>query len=211
VREVALGDTLTYSLVRWVTVLFFAMAGVAAYRLFHHAGIEQQAMVLFVYLAAVMVAIAFLMDYPRMRRQPRISQQAAELERRHLLVVTSFVADRAFCVHESADEEGPHYFLELEDGTILHLSGGYLYEYEPAASAPRHFPCTHFTVRRHAETGQVVDLLCGGIVIEPEIEAPPFSRRDRARGLVPADGAILSDIGFDELREQRSVLRFRLH
>jgi len=193
-----------------MTGIFFAVAAVGAGYLLRHAPPAEWAVAAFLYLAAVMVAIAFLLDSPRLPRQPRITQQASELERKNLLVGASFVADRAFCVHESADEDGPHYFLELEDGAVLHLSGAYLYEYEPSAGAPRHFPCTHFTVRRHAETGQVVDLICGGIVIEPEIEAPPFSRHDFARGRVPDDGAILRDIRFEELREQRSVVRFRL-
>lgn len=200
-----------YSLLRWTTGILFAAAAVALFHHFRHAGVGELALVVFVYLAAVMVAIAFLLDYPPLPRQPRVGERAAQLAKHNLLIGTPFVADRAFCVHESAEEEGPHYFLELEEGGILHLCGGYLYDYEPASGVPRHFPCTHFTVRRHAQTGQVVDLLCGGIVIEPEIEAPPFSRRDAERGMVPADGAILHDISFDELREQRSVLRFRLH
>jgi hypothetical protein len=202
---------LRHSLLLWLTGIFFAAAAVAVFHHYRHAGLAELALVGFVYVGALMVAIAFLLDHPRLPRQPRISQQAAELERRNLLVVTAFVAERAFCVHESADEEGPHYFLALDDGGILHLSGAYLYEYEPTAGAPRHFPCTHFTVRRHAETGEVVDLICGGIVIEPEIEAPPFSRNDIALGKVPGDGAVLREISFDELREQRSVLRFRHH
>jgi len=166
--------------------------------------------VIFFYLAAVMAAIAFLLDYPRMPPQPRISEETAELEQRNLLVGTPYIADRAFRVHEAADDDGPHYFLELEGGGVLHLCGAYLYQYEPAKGVPRYFPCTRFTVRRHAEGGQVVDLLCGGFVIEPEIEAPPFHARDFARGLVPDDGEVLQEPGFEELLQRCSIRRTRL-
>jgi len=75
--------------------------------------------------------------------------------------------------------------------------------FRPIDGAQRHFPCTQFTVRRHAELGYVVDILCGGLVIEPEVEAPPYTARDFANRVVPADGAILQNLNFDQLRQQR--------
>src|SRR5262245_25020318 len=50
-----------------------------------------------------------------------------ELEQKGLLVSTSYRARRAFQVEEYEDE-GSHYFIELEDAAVLHLCGQYLYE-----------------------------------------------------------------------------------
>jgi hypothetical protein len=188
----------------------FALA-YGVFRLFHHSGIGVLAVMVLLYLCVLMIAIAFLLDYPRLPRQPRWNEKAEELERRNLLVSSTFIADRAFRVHEFEEEQGPHYFLELEGGTILHLCGTYLYEYEPGEGSPRHFPCTSFTVRRHAEIGNVVDILCGGLVIEPEVEAPSYAERDFLRGEVPSDGEILHNITFDQLLQQRLSTRFRIH
>lgn len=193
-----------------MTGLAFAAAAFAVFRLFRHAGPGVVATVIFLYLSSLVVTIAFLLDYPRLPRHPKINEAAGQLQKRNLLVSTSFSADRAFRVHEF-EEKGPHYFLELEDGTVLHLSGEYLNDYEPNNGFPRHFPCTRFTVRRHAELGHVVDILCGGLVIEPELEAPPYTARDYACGFVPRDGEILSKLTFEQLCQQRVGVRYRLH
>ena len=186
----------------------FASAALALLRLFYHAGLGIIAVVAFVYLSALMLTIANLLDYPRLPRQPRINKTAEELEKRNLLVCTYYRIERAFRVAE-LNGEGPHYFLALENGGILHLSGSYLYNYEPGDGPMRYFPCTHFTVRRHAQLGHAVDILCDGLVIEPEAEAPSYSPHDFARGFVPEDGEILRHITFDQLLEQRTRVRQR--
>lgn len=191
------------SLLRFIIHVGFAAAAIAAFVFFRHAGIGVLAVVIFTYLSALIVLMAFMLNYPRLPRQAKMSGLADELEAQKLLVSTSFCADRAFRVGESG-EAGPHYFLELEDGGILHLSGNYLYDYEPIDGHPRHFPCTEFTVRRHAETGYVVDLICRGLIIEPEIEAPPYTARDLAKHGIPEDGKILRGICFDQLRHERA-------
>jgi hypothetical protein len=187
----------------------FASAALALLKLFYHAGLGIIAVVAFVYLSALMLTIANLLDYPRLPRQPRTSEIAEELERRNLLVYTHYQIERAFRVAE-LNGEGPHYFLELENGGILHLSGPYLCQYEPGAGPMRFFPCTHFTVRRHAQLGHVVDILCDGLVIEPEAEAPSYLPQDFACGFVPDDGEILRHITFDQLLEQRTRIRQRV-
>src|SRR5262249_8078638 len=63
------------------------------------------------------------------------SDYIQELERKDLLVPTSYRARRAFQVEEFEDE-GSHYFIELEDGRVLSLSGHYLYKYEPIDDDP---------------------------------------------------------------------------
>jgi hypothetical protein len=190
-------------LVRLVIQAAFAATAVAALIVFRHAGFGVLAIVILTYLSVLVLVIAIMLNYPRLPRQAMVNDFADELEARNLLVFSSFRADRAFRVDEF-EEEGPHYFLELEDGRILHLSGKYLYHYEPIEGCPRHFPCTEFTLRSHAEADYVVDLICGGVVIEPEVEAPPYSAEDFAEHRVPEDRAILRDISFDQLLLERT-------
>ena len=130
-----------------------------------------------------------------------------DLEERGLLVSTDYRATRAFQVDE-VEDEGPHYFVELEDGRILYLNGQYLFEYEETdddleLTQPRRFPCTEFTVRRHRDAGFVLDLLCGGRVLEPEVVAPPFSNLDYREGRIPEDGEIIISRTYEEIKAER--------
>jgi hypothetical protein len=195
----------TASQLRRIAGLVFALIAVALLRVYAHAGLGMIALVALVYLSALMVTIAILLDYPRLPSQPPISEVAAELERQNLLIATRFCAERAFRVAELR-QEGPHYFVELEDGGILHLSGPYLHDYEPGRNPVRYFPCSRFIVRRHAQLGHPVDILCEGVVIEPEVEAPAFTPQDFARGHVPADGEILRHVSFDQLLQERTAI-----
>lgn len=134
-------------------------------------------------------------------------EQVAELEGMGLLQTATFRVRRAFGIEEFEDE-GLHYFLELEDGRVLFLSGQYLYDYEPIDDDPelnrtRTFPCTDFIVRRHHHGRYVVDIACQGAALEPEVVAPPFGKKDWRDGRVPEDGAILADVTYDELKRQR--------
>jgi hypothetical protein len=189
-------------LVRLLIQLGFIAGAIAAFITFRHAGVAVLLVVIFTYISVLVLVLAVMLNYPRLPRKAMVNEFADELEAEDLLVSTCFRADRAFRVAESA-EEGPHYFLELDDGSILHLCGNYLYDYEPNDGNVRHFPCTEFTVRRHAEVGYVVDILCDGLVIEPEVEAPPYSAEDFEQHRAPEDGAILRNISFDQLRSQR--------
>lgn len=131
-----------------------------------------------------------------------------ELEQNGLLVPTGYRAKRAFQVEEFEDE-GSQYFIELEDGDVLFLCGQYLYEYEPIDDDPelnqqRRFPCSEFTVRRHRQKGFVVDILCGGAVIEPEILAPHFSEADFQNDRAPEDGEIISNLSYDQIKFERA-------
>lgn len=91
-----------------------------------------------------------------------------------------YKARRAFQVEEYADE-GSHYFLELEDGRVMHCSGQLFYDYEPNPECDsgvqlRRFPCTEFTVRRHSESKHFLGLICEATVLEPDLVLPPFLR-----------------------------------
>jgi len=127
------------------------------------------------------------------------------LEAQGLVEPTDFRATRSFGVEEFEDE-GLHYYLELTDGTVLFLSGQYLYDYEPdpKSNRPRSFPCTEFTVRRHKRDGYVVAIECRGEVLEPEVMAPPFNTMDWEHQ-VPSDGEILTDAPYETLKQHRAA------
>jgi hypothetical protein len=190
-------------LVRLILFVAFGATAVAAIVTFRHAGIGVLALVVLIYLSVLVLVLAILLNYPRLPHQAMVNDFADELEALNLLSCTTFKVDRAFRVG-AFEDRGPHYFLELETGGILHLCGTYLYDYEPSDESLRHFPCTQFTVRRHAEEGYVLDLTCGGIIIEPEVEAPPYSAHEFEANIVPRDGDILRDISFDHLRFERT-------
>lgn len=130
-----------------------------------------------------------------------------KLEEEGLLASQDFEARRVFEIREFEDE-GMHYMLELSDGSVLYLNGQYLYEYEPLDddpefNQPRKFPCTSFTVRRHVEEGYVVDIICGGEVLEPECVAPYFEPDDFEEGRIPDDGDVITDRSYEELKAER--------
>lgn len=130
-----------------------------------------------------------------------------KLEEEGLLAAQDFEVRRAFEIREFEDE-GMHYMLELTDGSVLYLNGQYLYEYElieddPEFNQPRRFPCTSFTIRRHAEDGYVVDIICRGEVLEPECVAPYFEAEDFKAGLIPEDGDVITDRTYEEIKAER--------
>ncbi len=130
-------------------------------------------------------------------------EQILELEQKGLLVKDDYKARRAFGVDEFEDE-GSHYFIELEDGRVLYLNGQYLYDYEPVGiKQPRTFPCTEFTLLRHKDERWVVDLQCRGSALEPESVAPSFSKSDFKAGLIPSDGEIIRERTYDQIKSER--------
>ena len=160
-------------------------------------------------LLALCIIALYLFNRPEDRFSEFRSAEAVlqELERRDLLVSANFRAARAFEVQEF-DDEGLHYFIELEDDSVLHLSGQYLYHYapiddDPEVNQPRLFPCTDFTVRRHREDGYVVDIVCRGRVLVPEVTAQAFTSRDFRKGRVPEDGEILRGRSYEVIKAER--------
>lgn len=141
-------------------------------------------------------------------RRQTAEEHIRTLEQLDLLDSTAFRARRAFGVDEFEDE-GLHYFLELEDRTVLFLSGQYLYDYEPisddpAVNQPRSFPCTDFTVRRHKKEGYVVELVCRGSVLEPEAIVSPFGEKVWQTDGIPQDGRVITTATYEELKREHS-------
>jgi hypothetical protein len=126
------------------------------------------------------------------------------LEAAGLLTTTSFVARRAFAVEEFEDE-GLHYFMELVDGSVLYLTGQYLYDYEQDEEEPRRprrFPCTEFVVRRHRDQGFVVDIQCSGVPLEPDVVAAPFGPEVFEADHLPEDGQVIRTVSYDALKQR---------
>ena len=136
----------------------------------------------------------------------RAPESTEQLEQEGLLSSTEFHATRAFQVEEFHDE-GSNYFLELQDGSVLFLSGHYLCEHEPLEFddrivQQREFPCTEFVVRRR-DDGSVADIQCRGRVLEPEVVTPPFPEEDFRNKALPKDGDIVSSSTYDEVKAAR--------
>ena len=92
----------------------------------------------------------------------------------------------AIAVDEQEDE-GLSYYLLLDDGRTLFLSGQYLYE--PADNG---FPWESFELVRVASGSWVLRVVPLGPPLVPSWTRGPFSAREYKAGLVPVDGAIES-------------------
>lgn len=136
------------------------------------------------------------------RTEEEIQAERTQWEESGLLAHQSFRAIRTFQLEEFEDE-GSQYFLELADHSVLYLSGQFLYEYEPADERPRRFPCTEFTIRRHKDDGYIVDLLCSGQVLEPEVTAPPLDVDELEKYGAISDGHVIPGKTYDEVKAER--------
>jgi hypothetical protein len=134
---------------------------------------------------------------------PDAAETIRRLDAQGLLDTREFLATRAFGVDEFEDE-GLHYYVELDDKRVLFLSGQYLYEYEPdpKSDRPRAFPCTEFTIRRHKREGYVVSMDCRGQALEPDVITHPFRTMDW-EDEIPRDGDVIEEASYEQLKEAR--------
>ena len=138
----------------------------------------------------------------------RASEPPERPEQEGLLVSTAYEATRCFQVEES-DEEGPQYFIELRDGSVLYMNGRYLDAFGPRKTLkvidrPRKFPCTDFVVRRDRYDRSVLDIQCRGSVLEPEIVMPAFEESDMQGGRMLQDGDIITSRTYEEMKALRA-------
>lgn len=164
---------------------------------------------MFASLAAALVLFNDKTHRLRFRRRS-LKEIIAELEVSGALERRSFQAKRAFAVEEYEDE-GLHYYIELADGRVLYLEGQYLYDYaaiddDPELNQPRSFPCTEFEILRHKDEGYVLDIVCGGSVLEPEVTTAAFTMEEVRRALLE-DGQVIADRSYDSLKQERRPLR----
>jgi|ERR1043166_874607 hypothetical protein len=161
-------------------------------------------------LAAVLIGIGLVtLVLFNLGRRYKTGPTLEELEAGGLVVSTEYKAKRAFEVEEFEDE-GLHYFIELADGSVLYLNGQYLYEYQPGPDGSpvdpaASFPNTDFTVRRHRTEGYVLDILCRGSLLKPELVARPFAEK-QCEGL-PEDGQIIRDCSYNQIKAECSNQR----
>ena len=88
---------------------------------------------------------------------------------------------------EEAEDEGPGYYLLLDDGRTLFLSGQYLY-----GPAENGFPWKSFEVVRAAHGGWTLRVAALGASVTPSWTRRPFYDDEYESGGVPEDGAIES-------------------
>lgn len=150
----------------------------------------------------VAALVLFHGKWAHRRTEEEIFADRLRLEQSGMLISESYKALRAFQMEEFEDE-GSHYFLELEDHSVLYLSGQFLYEYEPLKKKSRRFPCAQFTIRRHKDDGFIVDLLCSGEILEPEMIAPPLKVDELEKYGSIADGQIIQAKSYDEIKAER--------
>jgi hypothetical protein len=86
---------------------------------------------------------------------------------------------------EEEEDEGPSYYLLLDDGRTLFMSGQYLYE--PAENG---FPWESFEVVQVASGKWVLRIVPLGPAIVPSRTRGPFSGAELSSRTMPADGAI---------------------
>ena len=127
---------------------------------------------------------------------------APDYEKLGLLVNEEFSVRRAFEVEEYEDE-GLHFFLELEDGRVLFLCGQYLYDYQEVSddaelNQKATFPCQKFVVRRHKTERWIHSIICYGPYLKPEATLPHYSKAYQKAFRLPSDGEIF-DVPYDEL------------
>jgi hypothetical protein len=159
--------------------------------------------ILTVFFGSIIAALVFFHGkFTSRRSEEEILADRLQLEQSGMLISEPHRALRAFQLEEFEDE-GSHYFLELEDHSVLYLSGQFLYEYEPMNKRPRRFPCAQFTIRRHKDDGRIVDLLCSGEVLEPELTVPALVGDEFEKYGSIADGQIISGKSYEEVKAER--------
>jgi len=125
-----------------------------------------------------------------------------ELEAMGLAEVEEYKTLRSFEVEEIEDE-GFHFFLELEGGDVLFLCGQYLYEIaedEGQKEKPT-FPCAHFRIKRHKIERWVYEVEPLSPHIPPEEKLPHYSEVYIQKHGFPEDGAIYTQ-PYEELKAE---------
>lgn len=108
---------------------------------------------------------------------------AREAAAGHVKSITYTIRD-AIAVEESEDE-GLSFYLLLDDGRTLFLSGQYLYEPVEAG-----FPWTSFELIQAPVAGYTVRIVPLGSSLRPSRTRGPFKDAEYKSGLIPDDGAI---------------------
>lgn len=132
------------------------------------------------------VSIAWYV-YVQWRKQRALRRAAARRAREvavgHVKSTTYMIRD-AIAVKEGEDE-GLSFYLLLDDGRTLFLSGQYLYEPVEAG-----FPWTSFDLVQAPVGGWIIRLVQGGPALIPSRTRGPFTDSEYRSGAVPEDCTI---------------------
>ena len=142
-----------------------------------------------------------------LRKQITAAEYLAKLEAQGLVQADLYRAKRAFQISAWANE-GPHYFIELADASVLYLNGDKLYDYEPIDDDPelnqaRQFPCTEFTVRKHRTKNELLELVCAGEVLAPENIHRIQHRKEYLSLMDLKPNSILQNYTYDQIKAER--------
>ena len=133
------------------------------------------------------------------------SNPIEELEEKGLAEVEEFRALRSFEVDEFEDE-GLHFFLELEGGGVLFLCGQYLYDYQEITDDDElnqnaTFPCAHFRIKRHKVERWVYEVEPLSPYIPPEEKLPHYCKAYIKKHGFPEDGTVYAQ-SYEELKAE---------
>jgi hypothetical protein len=124
--------------------------------------------------------------------------------RRDELVPDIYHARRALELRDLDTNDG-WYLIELDSGKVLclwdNLPSGPL-GFDPGSPGVRKFPCTEFTVLRHAVEGFTAAVICAGEVIKPVTVPLPDHYDDWLYTSLPKDGDIIPGKSFDEVKAE---------
>jgi len=141
-------------------------------------------------------------DYLRSTRPREYELQEREAYRQDLAQgvaeVRTFRARECYRVEELEDE-GSSYYLHLEDGPVLFLSGQYLYEPEDK----KEFPCTEFDIVRGPRSRVLLGVVCRGSYLPPIKRLRAFSVAELRDGQAPEDGEMVG-IQWEDVEAQHA-------
>ncbi len=139
-------------------------------------------------LAWVVYGIRDYLSSKRSREYELKEQEAHRHELAEGLAEVQTFRTRECYQVEEFEDEGCSYYLHLEDGSVLFLSGQYLYE--PAEK--KSFPCTEFDIVRGPRSRMRLNLVTRGVYLSPLKTLKPFRLTNLRNGQGPVDGEIVN-------------------
>jgi len=149
--------------------------------------------------AAVAAGVSLSLGwYIYVQRRQRLSQRGAEARMAREAAAgnvksTTYMIRDAVAVEECEDE-GLSFYLLLDDGRTLFLSGQYLHGPVEAG-----FPWTSFELVQAPIAGYTVRIVAHGPSLRPSRTRAPFTETEYKSGVIPDDGTIATR-DFDALK-----------
>jgi hypothetical protein len=152
-------------------------------------------------LLILVVAAYFLFQ----DRSPWVKRNGVLTYRRRDELVSDIYHARRALELRAPDTNDGWYLIELDTGKVLclwdNLPSGPL-GFDPMNQEVRRFPCTEFTVLRHAVEGFTAEVHYAGQLIKPVTVSLPDHFDDWRYTHLPKDGDMIADKTFDELQAE---------